>query len=113
MQTAFHVTTTDDPVLTRQHGGLGRITLNRPQEINALSPAMVATIRLTLRRWQEDTTIRTVVIDGAGEHGLCAGEDLTAVFDDARFRHREALESWADQYRLSAEMRHYPKPIVA
>jgi enoyl-CoA hydratase len=107
------VTTIGDPVLIRRHAGLGRITLNRPQEINALSHAMVAAMRVALRRWREDTTIRTVVIDGAGEHGLCAGEDLTAVFDDARFKHDEALGRWAEQYRLSREMRLYPKPIVA
>jgi enoyl-CoA hydratase len=107
------MTTTDDHVLVRQHDGIGHITLNHPGEINALSPSMVTAMRVSLRRWEHDVAVRTVVIDGAGERGLCAGEDLGAMFDNARFGRRRALDSWADQHRLSAEMRRYPKPIVA
>lgn len=104
--------TADEHVLIRQHDGIGHITLNRPDEINALSRTMVATIRLSLRRWRQDATIRTVVIDGAGHRGLCAGDDLTEVFDAARFRHQAALDHWADQYRLGVELRRYPKPVI-
>jgi enoyl-CoA hydratase len=107
------MTTKDDHVLARRHDGVGHITLNRPGEINALTHEMVTTMRLSLRHWQQDATIRTVVIDGAGERGLCAGEDIGVAFDDARFTRQRALDYWADQYRLSAEMRRYPKPIVA
>jgi enoyl-CoA hydratase/carnithine racemase len=60
------MTTKDDHVLARRHDGVGHITLNRPGEINALTHEMVTTMRLSLRRWQQDATIRTVVIDGLG-----------------------------------------------
>jgi enoyl-CoA hydratase len=62
-----------DHVLIRQDDAVGRITLNRPRELNALTPAMVRSIRLALGRWRQDPAVRTVVIDGAGRRPLRRG----------------------------------------
>jgi enoyl-CoA hydratase len=105
--------TSHDHVLIRQDDAMGRITLNRPRELNALTPAMVRSIRLALGRWRQDPAIGTVVIDGAGRRGLSAGGDVRALYDDVRSAGRRTVDFWAEEYRLCAEMAGYPKPIVA
>ncbi|MCU1614368.1 MAG: 3-hydroxyisobutyryl-CoA hydrolase [Frankiales bacterium] len=103
----------EEPVLVRAYDGIGHLTLNRPRAINALSHDMVRIIHAALRRWREDDAVRTVVIDGAGERGLCAGGDVRAIYDDARAGTQESLAFWSDEYRLNAEIARYPKPVVA
>lgn len=103
---------TDDVILAVR-GGLGRITLNRPKAINALTHEMVHTIAGALDVWEHDDRVRAVLIDGAGERGLCAGGDIRSIYDDARSGGTASLDFWADEYRLNARIGSYPKPYVA
>ncbi|MEU8240892.1 enoyl-CoA hydratase/isomerase family protein [Actinoplanes missouriensis] len=100
-------------VIVRQQKQLGRLTLNRPAAINALTAEMVTVIARTLDGWVFDDRIRTVVIDGAGERGLCAGGDIRAIHADAVSGGTASLDFWAEEYRLNATIAAYPKPIVA
>ena len=93
--------------------GLGRITLNRPRALNALNHAMVQAMAQRLEAWREDPSVRVVVLDGAGERGLCAGGDIRAIYQDARAGGTASLDFWADEYRLNALISRYPKPYVA
>jgi enoyl-CoA hydratase len=101
------------PVLAEVTGGLGRLTLNRPAAINALTAEMVGILRRTLAGWSETDRVRAVLIDGAGPRGLCAGGDLRAMHADAVSGGTGSLDFWADEYRLNAEIAEYPKPVVA
>lgn len=58
-----------------QPGGIARLTLNRPDKLNSFTGAMHAELRSALATVQADTTIRVLVITGAGR-GFCAGQDL-------------------------------------
>jgi enoyl-CoA hydratase len=100
-------------VLVRVHDGLGHLTLNRPRAINALSHEMVGLAQVALDAWADDPTVRTVVIDGAGERGLCAGGDIVAIYADARAGGTASIDYWADEYRLDATIADYAKPVVA
>src|SRR5690349_17708342 len=100
-------------VLTPVTGHLGQIILNRPAAINALTPEMVAIMRQALADWAHDDQIRTVLITGAGERGLCAGGDIRAIHADAVAGGTASLGFWADEYRLNATIAAYPKRIVA
>jgi enoyl-CoA hydratase len=100
-------------VLVRVHDGLGRLTLNRPRAINALSHEMVHLMQAALDTWADDPAVRVVVIDGAGERGLCAGGDIVAIYEDARAGGTASIDYWADEYRLDATIADYPKPVVA
>jgi hypothetical protein len=62
-------------VLVRTVRGVGHLTLNRPRAINALDLGMIQTISAALDRWEHDADIEVVLLDGAGERGLCAGGD--------------------------------------
>ena len=78
------VTGEADEVLTRVDGGVGFVTLNRPKAINSLNQTMLELLSTVLTRWDRDDAVRTVVLAGAGERGLCAGGDVVAVYNSAR-----------------------------
>jgi enoyl-CoA hydratase len=100
-------------IRTTRVGVLGRIHLNRPKVINALSHAMALELHSVLRDWEDDPSIAAVLITGEGERGLCAGGDIRAIYEDARAGGTGTVDFWRDEYRLNAAIARYPKPIVA
>ncbi len=104
----------DGAVLVRELGALRRITLNRPKALNALTLDMALTMTALLRRWADDDAIGAVLIDGAGERGLCAGGDLRALYDAAKSgRNPLAEKFWSSEYRLDVLIARYRKPVIA
>jgi len=99
-----------DEVLIRREGRAGRITLNRPQALNALTLGMVRSMIAALQSWQADPAIELVLIDGAGERGLCAGGDVRWLYDNGL---DAARTFWREEYRLNALIGRYAKPIIA
>lgn len=101
-------------VLVTRAGLMGRITLNRPRAINALTLEMLRAIDAALSEWEASSDVATVVIDGAGDRGLCAGGDIRAIYD-AVLAGDPALarDFWRNEYRLNARIARYPKPVVA
>ena len=63
-----------EQVLSRIEGGVGRLTLNRPEQRNAMSVEMSTLLRQKLRDMEQDTAIRCIVLDGAGEHFVAGGD---------------------------------------
>ncbi|MEU3769879.1 enoyl-CoA hydratase/isomerase family protein [Amycolatopsis keratiniphila] len=93
--------------------GIGRITLNRPRALNSLNHGMVLAMLDHLEAWRADPGVRAVLIDGAGDRGLCAGGDIRAIYEDARADGTASLRFWADEYRLNLLISRYPKPYLA
>lgn len=102
-----------EDVLVTVDGGVGRLTLNRPKAINALTHGMVAMIAETLVAWARDDDVHTVLLTGAGERGLCAGGDIVAIYHDARGGGTDTRAFWHDEYLLNAAIAEYAKPYVA
>jgi enoyl-CoA hydratase len=100
-------------VLFERTGVLGRIVLNRPKAINALTHEMALRIEQVLREWAVDPSVGAVVLTGAGERGLCAGGDIVAIHRDALAQGTATRDFWRDEYRLNALIGSYPKPVVA
>lgn len=96
-----------------RRGALGRLTLNRPERLNALSLPMIQTIARQLRTWDADPTIEAVLLDGAGERGFCAGGDLTVVHRSATAGEGEAATLWREEYALDLQLAQFGKPLVA
>ncbi|MGW1247561.1 enoyl-CoA hydratase/isomerase family protein [Streptomyces sp. NPDC002535] len=109
----MNVPTGTADVLLRTEGRAGFLTLNRPRAINALTHPMVLALDAALTAWEHDPAVTTVVIEGAGERGLCAGGDIRAIHDDARAGGSASAAFWRDEYRLNARIARYPKPYVA
>jgi enoyl-CoA hydratase len=107
------VTEQSDEVLTRVSDGVGLITLNRPKAINSLTQQMVDALSAVLTRWENDDAVRTVVLKGAGDRGLCAGGDVVAVYDSARKDGVEVRRFWRDEYLLDGQIGRFGKPFVS
>lgn len=66
---------TEPEILVRERGSLLHVTLNRPRALNALTVAMVTQLRDLLSA-VDAKGYSAVLIDGAGERGLCGGGDV-------------------------------------
>lgn len=102
-----------EEVLVRVERGVGFLTLNRPKAINSLNHSMVTMLDSGLTAWEGDDEVRAVLVNGAGERGLCAGGDVVALYHSAKADGVEARRFWFDEYRLNARIGRYPKPYVA
>lgn len=101
-------------VLVRKEGALGRLTLNRPEAINALDPGMIDLLTEALTAWVHDSDVQIVLIDGAGDRGMCAGGDVRALHQQIVSGHAEqSAEFFRAEYALNAMIAEYPKPVVA
>jgi enoyl-CoA hydratase len=100
-------------ILFTRDGGLGRILLNRPRAMNALTFGMVTAMAAQLRQWRDDREIETVLITGAGDRGLCAGGDIVSLYREIQGDVSGAALFWAEEYALNLAIADYPKPYVA
>jgi enoyl-CoA hydratase len=105
--------TQNDEIRLRREGPLGHIILNRPQAMNALTHGMVKAMTAALTEWENDDSVSTILLTGAGERGLCAGGDIVAIYRDTLDGGHETARFWADEYKLNALIARYPKPYVA
>lgn len=103
----------DDEVQIRRAGHAARITLNRPARLNALTLGMVRSMTAAVDGWAADESVSLLVIDGAGERGLCAGGDIRALHTSARTRDGFAETFWREEYQLIGRIARFPKPVVA
>jgi enoyl-CoA hydratase len=99
-------------VIIRQEGACGRITLNRPKALHALTLAMCREIIEALLQWETDTAIDAVTIDHSGGRGFCAGGDLRLLYDSLRRGDREALAFFHTEYRMNDLLFTYKKPTL-
>ena len=95
-------------------GKSGRITLNRPKALNALTYEMCLEIEKAIDAWRDDASVELVVIDAAGDKAFCSGGDIQNLYDTAvagDFQYGRTF--WSDEYRLNAKLAAYPKPYIA
>jgi enoyl-CoA hydratase len=113
-----HVTDLAEPdaeptVLVSTSGGLGHLTLNRPRAINALNLEMVQRLHEVLDAWEHDTEVDVVLLDGAGERGLCAGGDVRGLAAQVTGgRAEDAAVFFRAEYAINARIAEYPKQVV-
>ncbi|BCW81305.1 enoyl-CoA hydratase/isomerase family protein [Arthrobacter sp. NicSoilC5] len=100
-------------VLFDRRGRLGVITLNRPRAVNALTAGMVDLLLRQLTAWAGDDGVAAVLVQGAGERGLCAGGDIVAIYRDMLHGGNRTAGFWQTEYRVNSLIARYPKPYVA
>jgi enoyl-CoA hydratase len=101
-------------VLVRIEGRAGRLTLNRPEALNALTWDMVRAIDGALDAWADDDRVRMLVIDGAGERAFCAGGDIADMYRTWRAGDFAwGRRFWAEEYRMNRRLFRFPKPVAA
>ena len=103
-----------DQVLISTDGPVGRISLNRPKAIHALTLDMCHAMSAALTAWAADDVIKAVILDHSEGRGFCAGGDIAflrnSALNDGGVSGRKFFH---DEYQLNHQMFTYEKPIVA
>ncbi len=110
-----------DDVLTFIDGKVGRIRLNRPDAIHALTTAMCAAVLDALAAWRDDPAVAAVMIDHAPSpdgdpkksRGFCAGGDIRMLAKSGAKDGIDARRFFFTEYRMNHALFTFPKPIVA
>ena len=101
-------------VLIRREGRAGRLTLNRPQALNALTHGICLETERALQAWAEDPEVSVVILDAVGDRAFCAGGDIAQVTAAGRQGDfAMGRDFWRDEYRMNLMLSRYPKPIVS
>ncbi len=100
-------------LIARREGSAGIIRLNRPKAINAVTLEMFRDIDKALDGFEADPAVSVIVLEGAGERGLCAGGDIRALYESSKVKGDLGKILWREEYILNARIAKFPKPYVA
>src|SRR5450756_1064088 len=110
-----------ETLLYRSADGIARITLNRPQRLNAITATMTDDLRRAVGAANEDAAARVIVLSGAGR-AFCAGYDLDWGTRTEDANQRAMSGQWdpvRDYMGMSRNVRAFmslwesPKPVIA
>jgi enoyl-CoA hydratase len=110
---AAAVADAEGDLIVRREGSAGIIRLNRPKAINAMTLEMSEGIDAALDQFEADPAVAAVVLEGAGERGLCAGGDIRGLYESSRAGGDLGKRFWRQEYVMNARIAKFPKPYVA
>jgi enoyl-CoA hydratase len=102
-----------DDVLISVERGVGRLRLNRPKAIHALTTQMCEAMSEALLKWRTDSNVELVLIDHAEGRGFCAGGDVVMLARSGNADADEAKRFFFAEYRFNHLLFTYSKPTVA
>ena len=102
--------TTEALLLVETTDGIATLTLNRPNQFNALSGALIGELQSALDRIAGDAAVRVVVLAARGR-GFCAGHDLKELRAMGSVEEVEAL--FARCSRMMTTITQLPQPVIA
>lgn len=102
-----------DEVLISAERGVGRLRLNRPKAIHALTTDMCRAMSEALLGWRDDPAIQAIVVDHFEGRGFCAGGDVVMLAKSGAGDSSKARDFFFAEYRLNHLLFTYPKPTVA
>lgn len=95
-------------------GQAGRITLTRPQALNAMTYEMCLAIERAFDDWRSNDAVKLIVIDAEGDRAFCSGGDIAELYaTGTKGDYAYGRTFWADEYRLNHKIFSYPKPVVS
>jgi enoyl-CoA hydratase len=107
------VVASEPDLIVRREGAVGVIRLNRPKTINAMTLEMSLGIDAALDQFEGDPAVGMVLLEGAGERGLCAGGDIRGLYESSRAGGDLGKVFWRQEYIMNARIARFPKPYVA
>jgi enoyl-CoA hydratase len=100
-------------LIVRREGSAGIIRLNRPKALNAMTLEMSLGVDAALDQFEADPAVALVLLEGAGERGLCAGGDIRGLYESSRAGGDLGKVFWRQEYIMNARIAKFPKPYVA
>src|SRR6201746_600341 len=113
MTAAAAVADSEGDLIARREGSAGILRLNRPKAINAVTLEMFRDIDKALDRFEADPAVAVILLEGAGERGLCAGGDIRALYESSKVHGDLGKILWREEYILNARIAKFAKPYVA
>lgn len=107
-----------DPLTLEEiEAGVGLVTMNRPDRLNAINFELVEALESLFRVLEKNESIRVIILTGAGR-GFCSGADLFQVMENLN---NEAFKSAENHFRLVQKrhsnlcygLRQIPQPVIA
>lgn len=101
-------------VTTKVADSVAVVTIDRPRKLNALDYATIDELSVEVRRLEADTSVRAVVLTGAGDRAFSAGADIGDLAASIRGGTEQALrEVVARGHGLTRLIENYSKPFIA
>ncbi len=100
----------ESPVLVSDDGAVRRLTVNRPDKLNALDSATLDALRAAFADAAADPAVRAVVLTGAGPKAFVAGADIAQM---AGLRPTEGRDFSLRGQALMRAIETLPKPVIA
>ena len=100
-------------LIARREAAVGVIRLNRPKAINAVTLEMFRDVDKALDKFESDPAVAVILLEGAGERGLCAGGDIRALWESSKVKGDLGKILWREEYILNARIKKFPKPYIA
>lgn len=100
----------DRLLLTEQFGGVRLLTINRPNKLNAFTPALMRELEEALDQAARDEDTRVVMITGAGQKAFVAGNDIDGLAE------MDGVAAYRDMQRgqhVLLRLYEFPKPTIA
>lgn len=105
---------TTETLLYEAADGVGLITINRPEKMNAMTYATMDELTALLDRIEADPEVRVLIITGAGDKAFIAGGDIGEFYESVKAGVEPALREFVRRGQgLLSRMERFPKPIIA
>ena len=101
---------TDSPLAISDHGSIRRLTINRPDKLNALNSATLDALLAAFESAAADASVRVIVLTGAGTKAFVAGADIAEMAD---LRPTDGRDFSLRGQRLMRRIETLPKPVIA
>ena len=93
-----------------QKGTIATLTVNRPKALNALNRSVLEQITTVIRDLRHDSSVRVLIVTGAGDRAFVAGADIAAMSDMTT---AEGLEFSRLGHRVMQSFEDLPIPVIA
>src|SRR5258706_6788085 len=100
-------------LIARREGPVGIMRLQRPNTIHAVTLERFRVIDKALEKFESDPAVGVILLEGAGERGLCAGGDIRALYENSKIKGDLGKILWREEYILNARIAKFGKPYVA
>jgi enoyl-CoA hydratase/carnithine racemase len=96
----------DELIIIHHLNGLVEVLINRERALNSLTIPMFYRLHALFYAWEQDPTVRAVVMRGAGQRAFCAGGDLKHFV-------QYGPQFARPEYQLDRRVARFPKPVLA
>ncbi len=101
-----------ETLITQKEAGIGKIIINRPEAMNAITPGMLKELKAAVLEAGKDDDVKVIVLTGAGK-AFCAGVDLKALGDRKLLRGKVGDILDVPARELINAIRAVPKVVIA